>query len=106
MRLDAFFQFFAPESQRRLSGISSGRKLIMGFVAGLDLRAVDHDQHGSPSVRKNMGNATSLFNLVRNLGGSIGIAAVSTMQNAFSAAEYLPSLGSHVTPYSIGRRAI
>jgi MFS transporter, DHA2 family, multidrug resistance protein len=33
-----------------------------------------------PIRKENMGNATSLFNLVRNLGGSIGIAAVTTMQ--------------------------
>jgi len=32
-----------------------------------------------PIPRERMGNATSLFNLMRNLGGSIGIAATSTM---------------------------
>jgi DHA2 family multidrug resistance protein len=30
--------------------------------------------------RENMGNATSLFNLMRNLGGSVGIAAAATLQ--------------------------
>ena len=33
-----------------------------------------------PIPNESMGNATSLFNLVRNLGGSIGIAAVNTIQ--------------------------
>src|ERR1700676_3645100 len=37
----------------------------------------------APIRKENMGNATSLFNLVRNLGGSIGISAVSTMQTRF-----------------------
>ena len=32
-----------------------------------------------PIPRERMGNATSLFNLMRNLGGSIGIAATATM---------------------------
>jgi hypothetical protein len=32
-----------------------------------------------PIPRERMGNATSLFNLMRNLGGGIGIAATSTM---------------------------
>lgn len=33
----------------------------------------------SPISKETMGNATSIFNLMRNLGGSIGIAAVTTM---------------------------
>ena len=32
-----------------------------------------------PIRREAMGNATSIFNLMRNLGGSIGIAAVTTL---------------------------
>jgi MFS transporter, DHA2 family, multidrug resistance protein len=50
-------------------------------------------------ARENMGNATSLFNLVRNLGGSIGISAVSTMQTRFQQRN-IAQLGWHVTPYN------
>ena len=32
-----------------------------------------------PIPRERMGNATSLFNLMRNIGGSIGIAVTGTM---------------------------
>jgi MFS transporter, DHA2 family, multidrug resistance protein len=51
-----------------------------------------------PVPRERMGNATSLFNLMRNIGGSIGIATTGTMlarqQQAMTS-----QLGSHVTPY-------
>jgi MFS transporter, DHA2 family, multidrug resistance protein len=50
-----------------------------------------------------MGNATSLFNLVRNLGGSIGISAVSTMQTRFQQRN-INQLGAHVTPYTFSAR--
>ncbi len=52
-----------------------------------------------PIPRERMGNATSLFSLMRNLGGSIGIAVTGTLltrkQHAFGQV-----LGEHVTPYS------
>src|SRR6202021_3624638 len=57
----------------------------------------------SPIRKENMGNATSLFNLVRNLGGSIGISAVSTMQTRFQQRN-IAQLGAHVTPYSFVAR--
>jgi len=50
-----------------------------------------------PISRENMGNATSLFNLVRNLGGSVGISAVATLQ-VRSAQAHLHDLGAHVNP--------
>jgi MFS transporter, DHA2 family, multidrug resistance protein len=50
-----------------------------------------------PIPKENMGNATSLFNLVRNLGGSVGISAVETMQ-VRSAQAHLHDLGAHVNP--------
>jgi DHA2 family multidrug resistance protein len=49
--------------------------------------------------RENMGNATSLFNLLRNIGGSVGIAGVVTMF-ARRQQTFINTLGSHVTPYS------
>lgn len=57
-----------------------------------------------PIPRERMGNATSLFSLMRNLGGSVGIAVTGTLlarkQHAFAAV-----LGEHVTPYSeVARR--
>jgi DHA2 family multidrug resistance protein len=44
-----------------------------------------------------------LFNLVRNLGGSIGISAVSTMQTRFQQRN-INQLGAHVTPYNTSAR--
>jgi DHA2 family multidrug resistance protein len=47
-------------------------------------------------AREEMGNATSLFNLMRNLGGSIGIATIATMLSRNSQAQY-NILGGHVS---------
>ena len=52
-----------------------------------------------PIPRERMGNATSLFNLMRNLGGSIGIAMTGTLL-ARKQQEYINVMGAHVTPYS------
>jgi DHA2 family multidrug resistance protein len=49
--------------------------------------------------RENMGNATSLFNLMRNLGGSVGIASIVMMDTRFQQ-KYTNILGSHVTATS------
>jgi MFS transporter, DHA2 family, multidrug resistance protein len=46
----------------------------LGFLF-VPLTTITHD----PIPREQMGNATSLFNLMRNIGGSIGIAAVTTI---------------------------
>ncbi len=52
-----------------------------------------------PIPRERMGNATSLFNLMRNLGGSVGIAVTGTLlQRKTSVHGQL--LGEHVTVYS------
>jgi DHA2 family multidrug resistance protein len=45
-----------------------------------------------------MGNATSLFNLMRNIGGSIGIAATGTMLARHQQSN-TALLGSNVTMY-------
>jgi DHA2 family multidrug resistance protein len=51
-----------------------------------------------PIPREKMGNATSLFNLMRNIGGSIGIATTGTMLARHSQATTV-TLGANVTPY-------
>ena len=48
--------------------------------------------------REKMGNATSLFNLMRNLGGSVGIAATSTML-ARDQVRVATAIGTHVTQH-------
>jgi len=52
-----------------------------------------------PIPRERMGNATSLFNLMRNLGGSVGIAVTGTLL-ARKTQVYTNVLGAHVDPYS------
>jgi len=45
--------------------------------------------------RENMGNATSLFNLMRNIGGAVGIAVIAMLNTRFQQ-KYINILGSHV----------
>ena len=49
-----------------------------------------------PIPRERMGNATSLFNLMRNIGGSIGIATTGTMLARQQQAQ-INVLGAHVS---------
>jgi DHA2 family multidrug resistance protein len=51
--------------------------------------------------REEMGNATSIFNLMRNIGGSIGIATAATMLER-NRQTYTNLLVPHVTPYGMG----
>src|SRR5437899_4350623 len=51
-----------------------------------------------PIPRERMGNATSLFNLMRNIGGSIGIAMTGTLLARHGQAT-TNTLGANVTPY-------
>ncbi len=55
--------------------------------------------------RERMGNATSLFNLLRNLGGGIGIAGVNTMVTRYTQKQ-INVLGSHVTAYNPKAQAL
>jgi len=50
--------------------------------------------------KEEMGNATSIFNLMRNIGGSIGIATAATMLERYRQM-YTNILGTHVTPYGL-----
>src|SRR5580765_7624521 len=52
-----------------------------------------------PIPRERMGNATSLFNLMRNIGGSVGIAATGTML-ARHGQSTTALLGANVTPFN------
>jgi DHA2 family multidrug resistance protein len=57
-----------------------------------------------PIPREKMGNATSLFNLMRNIGGSIGIAATGTML-ARNTQATTAVLGANVTAYDHASQA-
>jgi DHA2 family multidrug resistance protein len=50
--------------------------------------------------REEMGNATSIYNLMRNIGGSVGIAASATMLERNRQA-FTNTLGTHVTPFGM-----
>jgi DHA2 family multidrug resistance protein len=58
-----------------------------------------------PIPRERMGNATSLFNLMRNIGGSVGIAATGTML-ARNGQSTTSMLGAHVTQYDPASRSV
>jgi MFS transporter, DHA2 family, multidrug resistance protein len=49
--------------------------------------------------KEKMGNATSLFSLMRNLGGSVGIAMVATILSRRTQV-HTNILGEHVNPFS------
>jgi DHA2 family multidrug resistance protein len=55
--------------------------------------------------RESMGNATSMFNLLRNLGGGIGIAGVSTLVTRFSQ-KHINMLGANITPFNPKAQAL
>jgi DHA2 family multidrug resistance protein len=57
-----------------------------------------------PIPKERMGNATSLFNLTRNLGGSIGIAVTSTLLSRFEQVNSV-LLGSNVNPLNPASRS-
>lgn len=79
-------------------------QLFMGLSLGLVFVPLTTISMGN-IAKENMGNATSLFNLVRNLGGSIGISAVSTMQTRFQQRN-ISQLGEHVNPYNLMARGM
>jgi DHA2 family multidrug resistance protein len=92
MNLDAgYWDFFWPQFVQGLS-------LAMLFVPLTTLTM-------SSIPRESMGNATSLFNLLRNLGGGIGIAGVTTLV-ARAQQTHINILGSHVTAYDMKTRAL
>jgi MFS transporter, DHA2 family, multidrug resistance protein len=48
--------------------------------------------------REEMGNATGMYNLLRNIGGSVGIAIAATLLARYNQF-YQNTLVAHVTPY-------
>lgn len=58
-----------------------------------------------PIPRESMGNATSIFNLMRNIGGSLGIAVATTLL-ARRQQLHTSVLGAHVDAYSPQARAL
>jgi DHA2 family multidrug resistance protein len=56
-------------------------------------------------AKEQMGNATSLFNLMRNIGASIGIASVTTI-SARHAQTHLNTLGGNVNIYNPAAQAM
>ncbi len=58
-----------------------------------------------PIPKEEMGNATSMFNLMRNLGGSMGIAASTTML-ARTGQVQINQLGAFVNPYNARAQAL
>jgi DHA2 family multidrug resistance protein len=79
-------------------------QLIQG--AGLSLLFVPLTTVAMDAIpRERMGNATSLFNLMRNLGGSVGIALTATMLSRSQQATG-SLLGSNITPYSTASQTL
>jgi DHA2 family multidrug resistance protein len=72
--------------------------ISMAFIF-VPLTTATHD----PVPREQMGNATSIFNVMRNIGGSIGIASVTTIV-ARSTQSNINVLGANVSPYSASTR--
>jgi DHA2 family multidrug resistance protein len=56
-----------------------------------------------PIPKEEMGNATSIFNVMRNIGGSMGIATSTTIL-ARHRQMYDNLLGGHVNPYNLASR--
>jgi DHA2 family multidrug resistance protein len=72
--------------------------MLQGAALGLlfiPLTTITND----PIPKEQMGNATSIFNLMRNIGASIGIASVTTMLSRHQQL-HTNQLIEHVTPYN------
>jgi DHA2 family multidrug resistance protein len=72
-------------------------QMVSGFAMGFVFVPLSILATGT-LTNEQMGNATGIFNLMRNLGGSFGIAGVTTML-ARGAQVHQAMLVSHLTPY-------
>src|SRR5215467_13293180 len=73
-------------------------QLLQGTSMGLLFVPLTTITNG-PIPKEQMGNATSLFNLMRNIGASIGIASVTTISSRHVQI-HTNSLSANVTPYN------
>ena len=73
-------------------------QVIQGFALGLLFVPLTTIAMADLAPQE-IGNASSLFNLVRNIGSSVGIAAVSTMVTR-ARVEHVAALSTYVTPYN------
>jgi MFS transporter, DHA2 family, multidrug resistance protein len=69
-------------------------QFIQGFGLGLIFVPLTTISMGRVP-RESMGNATSLFNLMRNIGGAVGIAVIAMLNTRYQQ-KYINILGSHV----------
>ena len=79
-------------------------QILQGTAMGLlfvPLTTITND----PIPRERMGNATSIFNLMRNIGASIGIAVVDTIYSR-NIQSNINVLGAHVDQYSQSTRSV
>jgi DHA2 family multidrug resistance protein len=76
--------------------------MLQGAALGLVFVPLTTVTNG-PIPRERMGNATSIFNLMRNIGASIGISMVQTIQFRRLQGHIL-DLGAHVQPNSLQAR--
>jgi DHA2 family multidrug resistance protein len=79
-------------------------QLIQGMSMGLifvPLTTITND----PIPKEEMGNATSLFNLMRNIGASIGIASVVTITSRHNQA-HTSDLTAHINNFSQATQAM
>lgn len=73
-------------------------RIVLGF--GLAMTFVPLTTVTLASIsREEMGNATGMFNLLRNIGGSVGIAMAATLLARFQQF-YQTNLVAHVNPYN------
>ncbi len=72
-------------------------RMVLGLGMGFLFIPLTTMTMGSVAVQ-DMGNAAAIFNLLRNLGGSIGVAFVTTMLARSSQADQAV-LVSHLTPF-------
>jgi DHA2 family multidrug resistance protein len=73
--------------------------MLQGAALGLifvPLTTVTHD----PIPREQLGNATSIFNVMRNIGASIGISIVETLQYR-ALQKHINTLGKFVSPSNL-----
>jgi DHA2 family multidrug resistance protein len=74
-------------------------RVVLGF--GLAMTFVPLTTVTLASIaREEMGNATGLFNLLRNIGGSVGIAVAATLLQRYSQF-YQNNLVANITPFSL-----